>query len=189
MRLSFLPNVRGWLLGLRLFNGIRLRRRHRSEFCLGLGRVLQLWSEFERQLVDLPGELERRIVAILDHRHPGAGVLADVECFVLRKRDRRAVFDGFPVYFLAVHREYACAALAAARTIRLEVEDNGVLARAQLGPGPDRALEVEQVVDENRFAAADARNTLAQEKPVAAEASAFGDDNAFRAALGISTSA
>ena len=58
-----------------------------------------------------------------------------------------------------------------------------MLARAQLGPGPDRALEVEQVVDENRFAAADARNTLAQKKPVAAEASAFGDDHAFRAAL------
>src|SRR6476646_6264955 len=127
MRLSFLPNVRGWLLGLRLFNGIRLRRRPRSEFCLGLGRVLQLWSDFERQLVDLAGELERRIVAILDHRHPGAGVLADVKCFVLRKRDRRAVFDGFPVYFLAVHRAYACAALAGAPTITPGVEAGGLL--------------------------------------------------------------
>ena len=45
-----------------------------------------------------------------------------------------AVFDGFPVYFLAVHREFACAAPTEARTIGLEVEDDCVLARAQLGP-------------------------------------------------------
>jgi len=32
--------------------------------------------------------------------------------FVLRERDRRAVFDGFPVHFLAIHYENTCAALA-----------------------------------------------------------------------------
>ena len=118
--------------GLRLFNRIRLRRCRRSEFCLGLRRVLHFRFELERQLVYLAGKLERRIVAILDHRDPGPGVLADVEGLVLRERDRCAVFNGLPVHFLAVHGEHACAALAEARTIRLEVEDDGVLARAQL---------------------------------------------------------
>src|SRR5687768_16782495 len=103
MRLSFLPNVSGWLLRRRLFNRIRLRRRHSSELCLGLRRILQHWSELERQLVDLARELERRIVAILEHRDTGAGVLADVEGLVLRERDRRAVFNVFSVYFLAAN--------------------------------------------------------------------------------------
>src|SRR4030095_12507616 len=44
--------------------------------------------ELEGQLVDLAGELERDIVAILHHRDPGTGVLADVERFVLWERDR-----------------------------------------------------------------------------------------------------
>ena len=41
-------------------------------------RVL-LRFEFEGQLVDLAGELERNIVAIFQQRNAGAGVLADVE--------------------------------------------------------------------------------------------------------------
>jgi hypothetical protein len=42
------------------------------------------WFELEGQLVDLAGELERNLVAVLDERQRGAGVLADVEDFVLR---------------------------------------------------------------------------------------------------------
>src|SRR6266404_4629959 len=123
----------GWkLLALRYFNRVRLRRRHRRQLRPGLRCRLGLRSEVEGQLVDLTGELERRIVAILQHRDPGAGVLADVEGLVLRERDRRAVLNGFPGHFLAVHGEHACAALAETRPIRLEVEDDGVLAGAQL---------------------------------------------------------
>ena len=97
-------------------------------------RVL-LRFELEGQLVDLAGELERNIVAILQQRDPGAGVLADVEGFVLRERDRGGVFHGIPGHFLAVHGQHARAALAQARTVGLEVEDDGVLAGA-----PARAL-------------------------------------------------
>src|SRR5829696_2932751 len=118
------------MLALRFFDGIRLWCLHRSQFRLGLRDGLDLRFELERQLVDLAGEPERRVVAILQHRDPGAGVHADVEGLVLRERDRRTVFDGFPVHFLAIHREYACAALAQSGPIGLEVEDDSVLARA-----------------------------------------------------------
>src|SRR5688572_23760645 len=49
---------------------------------------------------------------------------------------------------------------------------------------PDRALQVEQVVEEHRLASPKARHTLAQKQPVAAETSAFGDDHPFSAAFG-----
>src|SRR5258707_618415 len=183
-RFSSFPGVRVGFFWLRFFNGIRLWRCRRSEFCLGLRRVLQLRFELERQLVYLTGKLERRIVAILDHRDARAAVLADIESFIFRESDRRAVFDGLPVRILAVYGEHARAALAEARTIRLEVEDDGVLAGAQLRPRPDRALEVEKVVEEHGFARPNVRHTLAQEQPVAAEAAAFRDNHAFPAALG-----
>ena len=69
-------------------------------------------------------------------------------------------------------------------SVGLEVEDDGVLAGGQLGPLPRRALEVEQVVEEHHLAPAEAELALAQEQAVAAEASAIGDDHAFRAAFG-----
>ena len=109
-------------------------------------------SELEGQLVDLAGELERRVVAVLQHRDAGARVLADVEGFVLRERDRGGVLHGFLVHLLAVHGKHARAPLAQARTIGLEVEDDGMLAGLQLGPFPRRALEVEQVVEEHHLA-------------------------------------
>ena len=64
------------------------------------------------------------------HRDAGARVLADVEGFVLRERDRGGVFHGIPGHFLAVHEEHARPSLAQAWTIGLEVEDDGVLAGA-----------------------------------------------------------
>ena len=45
-----------------------------------------------------------------------------------------------------------------------------MLARFQLRPLPDRALEIEQVVEEHHPATADAEFTLAQEQAVAAGA-------------------
>jgi hypothetical protein len=102
--------------------------------------------EFEGQLVDLAGELERHIVAILDERQRGAGVLADVEGFVFRERDRGGVFHGIPGHFLTVHVQHARAPLAQPCTVGLEVEDDGVLAGLQLGALPRRALEVEQIM-------------------------------------------
>ena len=54
----------------------------------------------------------------------------------------------------------------------------------QLGSSPDRALEVEQVVEEHRLALAYSPHTLAQEEPIATEAPAIGDDHAFGAPFG-----
>src|SRR5882724_2642185 len=68
--------------------------------CRHLGR-----SEVEGELVDLAGELERDIVAILQQRDAGTRVLADVEGFVLRERDRSSVLHGIPGDLLTVHVE------------------------------------------------------------------------------------
>src|SRR5262245_34933147 len=145
-------------------------------------RVL-LGFEFERQRFDLAGELERSIVAIFQQRDPGARVLPDVERFVLWERDRSGVLQRVLGHFLTVHRQYAGAAFAQTRPVGLEVEDDGVLARVQLGPFPYRALKVEQIVEEHHLAAPDAELTLAQEQAVAAEAPALGDDHALRPAF------
>ena len=48
---------------------------------------------------------------------------------------------------------------------------------------PDRALEIEQIVEEHYFATTDARDTFTQEQTVAAEAAAFGDNQPFCSAL------
>ena len=151
---------------------------------LGLrGRVL-LGFELEGQLVDLAGELERNIVAIFQQRDPGTGVLADVEGFVLRKRDRGGVFHGILRHFLAVHGEHARTPLAQTWTIRLEIKDDGVLAGFQLGPLPDRTLEVEQVIEEHHLAPIKASFSLAQEQTIAAEAPALSYNHALCATLG-----
>src|SRR4029453_13440375 len=83
-----------------------------------------------------------------------------------------------------VHVQHARAPLAQTYTVGLEVEDDGVLAGLQLGALPRRALEVEQVIEEPHLAPAKSKLALAQEQTIAAEAPAFGDDHAFRAALG-----
>src|ERR1039458_3235220 len=108
---------------------------------LGLSLLLlREGFEFKGQLVDLAGELERDFVAILDERKRSAGIQADVEGFVLRECDRGGVFHRIFGHFLAVHREHACPSFAQARTVGLEVEDDGVLAGAQLASFPNRAL-------------------------------------------------
>src|SRR5262245_66686760 len=54
---------------------------------------LRLRFEFEGQSVNLTGKLERNIVAILQQRHSGAGVLADIEAFILGESDRSGVLQ------------------------------------------------------------------------------------------------
>src|SRR6476660_9113068 len=68
------------------------RRRCQWRLLLGFGVFLRF--ELEGQLVDLAGEPEWRIVAMFHQRDPGAGVLANVECFILRESDRDGVLDG-----------------------------------------------------------------------------------------------
>jgi hypothetical protein len=99
---------------------------------LALSFRLLLRFEFECQLVDLAGELEWRIVAIFQQRDPGTGVLADVERFILWKRDGCGVVHGIPDHFLAIYGQHTCSSFAQAWTIGLEVEDDGVLAGTQL---------------------------------------------------------
>jgi hypothetical protein len=145
---------------------------------------LLLRFELEGQLVDLAGELKRRVVTIFHQRDAGARVLANVERFILGERDRGCMLHGIPGHFLAVHGQHAGAPLAQTWAFGLEVEDDGVLARLQLWPFPHRALEVEQVIEEHHLALADALHAFAQEQSIAAEAPTLGDDHAFRTALG-----
>src|SRR5262249_62038780 len=116
---------------------------------------------FEGQPVDLAGELERNVVAILDQRDPGARILADVESFVLRERDRGGVLHRIPSCLFTVHRQHAGTTFAQTRFVWLEIEHDGVLARCQLRSLPNRALEVEQIVEEHYSAAVEAKFALA----------------------------
>src|SRR5215468_11990703 len=133
--------------------------------------------ECEGQLVDLPGERERHLVAILHHHDPSARVLADVKGFVLWECDRGGVLHGMPGLFLAVHVQHACTPLAQTCTVGLEVKHDGVFPRVQLGPPPRCAFEVEQIIEEHHLAPAKSQLALAQEQTIAAEAPAFGDDH------------
>src|SRR5438128_1533178 len=85
-------------------------------------------AEIESNLVNLTSELERTIIAILDHRDPGARVLSDAEVLVFRERDRDRVFHRLLSYRFPIHEQLARAALGEAGTIVLEVESDGVLA-------------------------------------------------------------
>src|SRR4029078_9438428 len=112
------------------------------ELLLCCGAFLRF--EPERQLVELAGELERRFIAIFQQRNSGARVQPHVESLIFRKRNRGSVLKRIPRHLLAVDGQHSCAALAQARTVDLEVEDDGVLAGLQFRPLPDRALEVEK---------------------------------------------
>ena len=143
-------------------------------------RRTKIIPEFE----DLSGELERAVVAILDHRNTGAGVLTDIEVLVFREHDGRRVFQLLLCHGLPIHEQLTRAAFAETGAVVLEVEPDGVFAGLEFRSFPGRPLEIEQIVEEHHVAPADAFDTLAQEQAVAAEPSAFGDDHAFRAAFG-----
>src|SRR5262249_22336156 len=90
-------------------------------------------SKLERQLVDLAGELERQLVAVI---HARAGINADVEGLVDRHQERNRVRDRLAGNLLAVYRQHAGAALAKAGAIILEIEHDGVLAGFERGAQP-----------------------------------------------------
>jgi len=62
-----------------------------------------LRPEFKGHFVDLAGELEWTLVAILDHRNTRARVLTDVEVLVFRKLDWGCVFQLFLGHGLIIH--------------------------------------------------------------------------------------
>src|SRR5215469_10040232 len=76
--------------------------------------------------------------------------------------------------------------VARAKTLAVgfEVEHQGVVAGFEFVSGPYEAFEIQQIVKEDRSAPAYARDPLAQVKPVAAKASALGDNHTFGSALG-----
>ena len=67
---------------------------------------------------------------------------------------------------------------------KLEVERDRVLAGLEFWAFPRGALDIKEVVEKHRLAPTDSQFALAQEQAVTGEASAFGDDHAFRAAFG-----
>src|SRR5260221_5222445 len=99
--------------------------------------------EIEPDLGDLAGEFERHIVAVFNRRHPGAGVLADIEVLVLGEHDGRHVVQRLLGHGLAVHEQLADATFAEARAVVLKVKQDGVFASLELRPFPSRPLKIE----------------------------------------------
>src|SRR6516164_1244388 len=83
-------------------------------------------DELDRQLVELAGEAERRLVVIVVY--PRASIHPDVEGLIDGHEERNGMWDALAGYFLAVHRQRAGAALAEAGTVVFEVEQDGMLA-------------------------------------------------------------
>src|SRR3954454_5790717 len=134
------------------------------------------------QLVDLAGEAERQLVAVV---HRGAGVTADVKGFVDRHQERNRGRHRLLGDLLAIDREHTGAALAGAGSIVLEVKHNRVLAGLERvaediatshAALPAIPLEIEHVVGKYRLA-------LEQIEAVSAEATAVSGDHSFGAAL------
>src|SRR4029450_9814288 len=73
----------------------------RLMLCSGVLRRTKIIPKFE----DLSGELERAVVAILDHRNTGAGVLTDIEVLVFREHDRGRVFQLLLCRRLPIHEQ------------------------------------------------------------------------------------
>src|SRR4029077_1355791 len=88
-------------------------------------------TQVEPQLVDLTGELERTIVAILDHRDTGARVRANVEVLILRELDRGRVFHRLLGCRLPVHEQLTRTTFTEAGAGVLELEPNGVFSRLE----------------------------------------------------------
>ena len=85
-------------------------------------------AKLEGQLVDLAGEAEGQLIAVVHRR---AGVAADVKRFVDGHKKRNRVRDRLCGHQLAIGRQYTGATLARTGSVVLEVEYNGVLARLE----------------------------------------------------------
>ena len=128
-------------------------------------------SQLDRQLVELAGEAERRLVVVVVHAR--AGIDSDIEGLVDGKATWNSVRDGFLGDFLAVHRQDARAAFRHAGPVVFEVKHDGVLARRQcLRSFPTEAFQTEEVVGEDRFA-------LEQVQAIAPESPAEGVEHSF----------
>src|SRR4029077_12756595 len=80
-----------------------------------------------------------------------ASINAYVEGFVNGHNHRDRVRNRFARYFLAVYREHAGATLAGARSIVLEVKDDGVLAGPERTEAlPPEPLQIQEIVNEHR---------------------------------------
>src|SRR5207247_322066 len=123
-------------------------------FLVLCGQLLR--SEFVIQPVDCPVEAERQVVAEVHWR---SSIDTDVEGFVDGHHERDRVRNRLAVRFLAIDREYADTTFAWSGSVVLEVKDDGVLARTERWPGPPEALQIQQVVNEDRSAPANLRNT------------------------------
>ena len=160
--------------------------RCRFELLDVLGRQLRA-VHLDRQLVELGGQRERRLVVRVVHA--GQRVGADVEALVPLQDHGQRVLHLLGGDFLAVHLQRAGAGAAEAahvvegeraeaQAVILEVELQRVLAgRERVRSFPFDALQVNQVPEEHRFA-------LEQVEAVTGEASAGGHDHALGAALG-----
>ena len=99
-------------------------------------------NQLDRQLVELAGEPERRLVVVVVHAR--AGIHPDVEGLVNRHEERNGVRHRLAGDFLAVHRQDAGAALAETGTVVFEVKHDGVLAgRERRRAFPAEAFQVE----------------------------------------------
>src|SRR5262245_20244532 len=81
--------------------------------------------EIDRHLLDLSRELEGHVVGQIDGR---ASVLSDIEALVERDANRDSLVDPPLGDLLAVDQNAACATLAEASTVVLEVDYDRVLA-------------------------------------------------------------
>src|SRR6476620_4478144 len=108
-------------------------------------------SEFDSQFVELAGEAERRLVVlVVDAR---AGINPDIEGLVDRHEGRDRVWDRLAGDFLAVYRQNTGATFAHARTVVLEVKQDGVFTRRErLRAFPAELFQSQQVVGEDRLA-------------------------------------
>src|SRR6266516_3198716 len=121
--------------------------------------------------------------------HPRPGIHTDVEGFVDGHHQWDRVLDRLLGQFLAIHGEYAGAALGGTGAVVFEVEHKRVLARLERAAKevladsstypafPAESLQIEEIVNEDRLA-------FLQEEAVTAEAAAQRHDHSLRAALG-----
>ena len=110
----------------------------------GLADVERHRPKLDQDLVNLSTESERDlVVAVVDR---GAGVAADVECFIPLQEERNALLHALLGDFFAVYTKDAGTTLAEPAAVVGEIEDQGVLTgREVLAALPTNALEVEEV--------------------------------------------
>ena len=67
------------------------------------------------------------------------------------------VLHVFPIHFLTIHGQNACASFAEPAAVELKVEHYSVLAGLELRACPSRPLQIEQIVQKHRSAPTDSK--------------------------------